>query len=288
MPGRPGLADYVERWAPGPVTDGDPIAPGPIAALAAALDVGEVATAPGERVLPFWHWLYFLEWPRRAELGADGHPAEGDFYPPIPDRRRMIAGGRLRVADPLEIGVAAQRTRGLAGVRVKEGRTGEMVFVTVRSEISQGGRVRVVEEQDVVYRSGEDPGRASLTSIDLGGEPVSDAGWQRRFDTDSRLLFRFSALTANAHRIHYDEPYVTGVEGYPGLVVHGPLLVLLMGELARGSSKREVATFDYRLRRPVFVGESILVTGDSAGPGAEFGITTARESAHATAEVSFR
>jgi hydroxyacyl-ACP dehydratase HTD2-like protein with hotdog domain len=284
VPGRPGLADYVERWAPKTVTDSDPLAAGPIAALAAALDIDDVATSPGERVLPFWHWLHFLDWPRRSELGADGHPSEGHFHPPIPDRRRMVAGGRLEVAEPLEIGVDAQRTRSLAGVQVKEGRTGEMVFVTVRSEISQGGRVRVVEEHDVVYRSGEDPGRASLTSIDLTGEPASDAAWQRPFDTDSRLLFRFSALTANAHRIHYDEPYVTGVEGYPGLVVHGPLLVLLMGELARGSAKRVVASFGYRLRRPVFVGESILVTGD----GAEFAIATARESAHATAKVSFR
>ncbi|MGH3626954.1 MAG: FAS1-like dehydratase domain-containing protein [Sciscionella sp.] len=257
--------------------------------FAAVLDERAAPAGAGEHLPPMWHWLYFLEWPRHSELGLDGHPTSGHFYPPIPDRRRMFAGGRLRVHAPIEIGVEADRVRSLAGVNFKRGRTGEMAFVTVRSEISQSGGVRVVEDQDIVYRSGESPGRTALASIDTSGEPASRAEWRHRVDTDPRLLFRISALTANAHRIHYDAPYVAGVERYPGLVVHGPLLVLLMMELVRKRvAGQAIASIDYRLKRPVFAGERLLVVGNPDGQrGAVLGVHTAREDGHATAEVTF-
>jgi hydroxyacyl-ACP dehydratase HTD2-like protein with hotdog domain len=176
----------------------------------------------------------------------------------------------------------------LGEVVVKQGSTGEMVFVTVRHEISQGARLCLAEEQDIVYRSGEDERRKAILSLDTADAPASDAPWQLSVRPDSRLLFRFSALTANAHRIHYDAPYVRAVEGYPGLVVHGPLLVLLMLELVR---ERRVRSLSFRLRRPVFAGEHVRALG---GPGGSTGdndaslrIATAREDAHAVAEVEF-
>ena len=272
------MASYVGAWRPGPVTDHDDLDPSRAAALSAVLEA-----EPGTGALPpLWHWVYFPDWPRHSDLGADGHPADGHFLPPLPDRRRMIAGGRLAVRKPLEFGRRTERARSLGEVTVKHGRTGEMVFVTVHSRLSQGGELCAVEEQDLVYRSGEDAGRAALSAIDLEGVPSSCAPWQRLWAPDPVLLFRFSALTTNAHRIHYDEPYVTGVEGYPGLVVHGPLLVLMMLDLVHG---REVATVSYRLRRPVFAGEQVLAEG---GPEGEFRIALAREPEAATAQVTFR
>ncbi|MGH3440349.1 MAG: hypothetical protein ACRDRN_28400 [Sciscionella sp.] len=283
------LAGYLKHWAPEPLADRDLISPSQVAALAAVLDEAATPAGIGEQLPPMWHSLYFLEWPRHSELGPDGHLASGHFYPPIPDRRRMFAGGRLRVHAPIEIGVEADRVRSLSGVNVKRGRTGEMAFVTVRSEISQSGSMRIIEEQDIVYRCGEAPGRTALTSIDTSGEPASTAEWRQRVDTDPRLLFRISALTANAHRIHYDVPYVAGVEGYPGLVVHGPLLVLLMMELVRKRAEGQaVASLDYRLKRPVFAGERLLVAGNPDGRhSAALGVVTAREDSHASAEVTF-
>lgn len=272
------LGQYLESWRPGPLTKDDDLSPGPARALSSVLD-----QPPPERTLPpLWHWLHFLDWPAQRELGEDGHPTEGHFLPPIPDRRRMFAGGRLRVEQPLRLGERAESVSSVADVVVKQGRTGEMAFVTVRSEISQGGRLCVVEEQDIVYRSGEDEGRTF--DYDAADAPPSDAAWQRSIRPDSRLLFRFSALTANAHRIHYDDPYVREVEGYPGLVVHGPLLALLMLELVRD---REVRTFSFRLRKPVFAGEHVCALGDPGEGGAALRVATARDDRHATAEVTF-
>jgi 3-methylfumaryl-CoA hydratase len=272
------LASYVEAWRPEPVTDHDDFDPASAAALAAVLE-SELGSGP---LPPLWHWVYFLERPRPEELGADGHPAEGHFLPPLPDRRRMIAGGRVDLLGPLEFGRRTERVRRLVEVDVKHGKTGEMVFVTVHSRLSQGGELRVIEEQDLVYRSGEDPGRAALSSIDLDGVPSSPAKWQRLWAPDPALLRRFSTLTGNAHRIHLDRRYATETEGYPGLVVHGPLLVLMMLELVR---HRRIASVSYRLNRPVFAGEQVLATG---GPDGRLGIAIAREPEAATARVAFR
>ncbi|HJQ47241.1 MAG TPA: hypothetical protein VJ870_13130 [Amycolatopsis sp.] len=272
------LREYVESWRPGPVTSVDELPPGPAAALSAVLDQPPVQ----DTLPPLWHWLYFLDWPAQRDLGDDGHPRQGHFLPPIPDRRRMFAGGRLDVRQPLELGTPAERVDSMTNVVVKQGRTGEMAFVTVRSEISQGGRLCVAEEQDVVYRSGDDETRGF--DYDTADAPASDAAWQRSLRADPRLLFRYSALTANAHRIHYDDPYVREVEGYPALVVHGPLLAILMLDLVRD---REVRTVSFRLRKPVFAGEQVCALGDPDGAGASLRVATARDERHATAEVTF-
>ncbi|MFD5118696.1 hypothetical protein [Streptomyces sp. NPDC058385] len=285
------LARYLDAWAPAPVPLDDPVAAAPVAALSQVLDQETAVAVEGEPLPPLWHWLHFLEWPAQRELGADGHPAHGHFLPPLPDRRRMFAGGRAEFTAPLRVGVPARRTCSLAKVEIKRGRTGEMAFVTIRHDIAQGGETRVTEEQDLVYRMGEDERRSGGFGLDLGEVEPADSDWQLILRPSPTLLFRYSALTANAHRIHYDEPYVRDVEGYPGLVVHGPLLVQLMLELARREApEREIHTFSYRLRKPVFAGEQVCALGDVADDGgsAALRIATRRDERHATAEVTFK
>jgi 3-methylfumaryl-CoA hydratase len=256
------LAELVAGWAPGPVEVTDRIAPWPVAAFAALLD--QPVPDDGE-LPPLWHWFSFLDAAPQSALGEDGHPADGHFLPPIPDRRRMFAGGRLEFRAPLRIGAGVVRRTRLTSVQPKSGRSGELLFVTVRSELDSGGAVAVVEEQDIVYRqqtAGATPARSG--ELPDAGPPAAlpDGAWRLTLDPDPRLLFRFSALTYNSHRIHYDQPYATGVERYPGLVVHGPLLALLLLELPRRAApERRVAAFEYRLQRPAFAGRPVVADG---------------------------
>lgn len=264
-----GLDAHLQGWDPGELTDVDPLPAERAAALAAVLETpARLTPAPsdpeqsgsGGALPPLWHWAFFQEWPRHGELGRDGHPTEGHFLPPVPDRRRMFAGGRLTAHRPLELDRPAERTRSLANVSIKTGRSGEMAFVTVRSVFDQDGRTCLTEEHDYVYRSGESTAK-SPEAARPQELPSSCAPWQQPFTGDAVRLFRYSALTANSHRIHYDAPYAREVESYPDLVVHGPLLVLLLSELGRANSVRRVSTVDYRLRRPVFAGDPVLLTG---------------------------
>ncbi|NYJ08738.1 FAS1-like dehydratase domain-containing protein [Petropleomorpha daqingensis] len=257
------LADAVADWHPAPVERTDRIAPWPVAAFAALLD----SPAP-EELPPLWHWFSFLEAPAQSALAEDGHPADGHFLPPIPDRRRMIAGGRAQFSAPLRIGSDVVRRSRVAAVRPTSGRSGEMVFVTVRHRFECDGELAVVEEQDVVYRS-QPAGSPRTTTAEAADQPETGGDWRLQLDPDARMLFRFSALTYNTHRIHYDQQYVTAVEGYPGLVVHGPLLALLLLELPRRSAPdRAVAGFEYRLRRPCFAGRPVVADGVPDDDGA--------------------
>ena len=281
----PALAAAVRDWAPGPTTSTDVLAPGPAAAFSALLDLPAPAAGPGDPLPPLWHWLHFLDHPRRGELGADGHPAHGHFLPPLPDRRRMFAGGRLRVRAPMRIGDRVACGSELVAVRPKRGRSGEMLFVTLRRTFSRAGEVLAVEEQDLVYRS-QPAGSARGTAAPEPAEPGGAAegrGPRLALPTDPVLLFGFSALTANSHRIHYDAPYATGVEGYPGLVVHGPLLVLLALELVRrerpGAALTEV---EHRLVRPAFAGAPLVATGNVEGERLELTAGTAGAPASVT------
>lgn len=260
-----GLAGYLEGWSPEPRTTSDLIRRWPVDAFAGLLD--QPGLAEGEPLPPLWHWFSFLDHPAQAELGADGHPADGHFLPPIPHRRRMFAGGRWTTHRPLRVGDEVTRTASVTSIEPKTGRSGEMAFVTVRYEFFQDGLLAGVEEQDIVYRSEPPVGEsapappAPAPSKPSGTPQVTDDGppaeHELRIDPDPPLLFRFSALTYNTHRIHYDQSYATGVEGYPGLVVHGPLLALLACEIPRRQG-RSVAQFGYRLRRPAFVGATIV------------------------------
>jgi hydroxyacyl-ACP dehydratase HTD2-like protein with hotdog domain len=288
MPASPApLASYVESWHPEPVTDGDALPPGPAAALSALLDLPDAAES-GDPLPPLWQWLYFLHWPPQQSLGPDGHLRDARFLPPIPGRRRMFAGGRCTISEPLRLGEPAERVSSLAAVAPKQGRSGELLFVTERQEFRRHGRTCLVEEQDIVYRSGEGSAPQYPAALDDSAVPEPEGPWRLRLQPDEALLFRFSALTANAHRIHYDTPYCRDVEGFPGLVVHGPLLALLMLELVRRNTpERQVRSLSYRLHRPAFVGEHLLADGTPSDGHARLRIATHREARHASAEVTF-
>lgn len=279
------LNELVASWSPPATETHDVISVDRVRDLASTLNV-EHPAAEGDALPPLWQWTHFLEAVPTRELGADGHPRNGHFLPPIPNRRRMFAGGRIEVTAPLIVGERAVRRSTLLGKSVKRGRTGEMLFVTLRHEYLQGDRLRVREEQDLVYRSEA----STPASQVLVQEPLDQrtALWATTPELHPMLLFRFSAVTGNAHRIHYDQPYTTGVEGFPALVVHGPLLAICMAELARARGGN-IRTFDFRLRRPVFVTDLIRVQGNpSAGrASAELEVVSCPRTVHATASATF-
>lgn len=242
----------------------DGLDPARARALHAALDLPGPLPEAGDPLPALWHWLYFWRIAPAADLGPDGHPERGGFLPPIPLPRRMWAGSRLTFSRPVPIGGLARRQSTIADVRFRVGRTGRLAFVTVRHEISAGDELCVTDEHDIVYRAAPGPGEGALA-----GEPAPrQASWQRPWQADPVLLFRYSALTFNGHRIHYDRSYATGVEGYPGLVVHGPLLATLMVELARAQRpKAAITAFEFRAQRPVFDGARFQVAGTPSGDG---------------------
>jgi 3-methylfumaryl-CoA hydratase len=218
-------------------------------ALHATLDAFDAPPDAGDELPPCWHWVYFLDAVPSRLLGSDGHPQRGDFLPPVPLPRRMWAGSRIEFLAPLRLGEVARRESRVAAVQEKSGRSGRLCFVTVAHHTYCGGKLSIREEQDIVYR---DAAGASSTVMP---EPAPrDAQWRRDCALDPPRLFRYSALTFNSHRIHYDRDYATQQEGYPGLVVHGPLLATLMLEVVREQRQR-VRRFEYRALAPTFVDE---------------------------------
>ncbi len=221
----------------------------PLRALTATLDRDDPPGNPGDPVPPCWHWLYFLPMARQSEIGPDGHPKRGGFLPPIPLPRRMWAGSQLQFHTSLRAGQALSRTSRIADVQLKQGRTGPLVFVNVDHEVRADGELAITERHDIVYRDFPQPNEAPPAPV-----PAPErTQWSRPIEADGVLLFRYSALTFNGHRIHYDRRYVTEVEGYPGLVVHGPLIAtLLLDLLRRELPDAEVKTFAFRAVKPLF------------------------------------
>ncbi len=218
-------------------------------AAQAMLDETGAALAAGDALPLPWHWFHFLPRAPQARLDADGHPQRGGFLPPIPYPRRMFAGARIQVHQPLRVGVPALREGRIDKVVIKHGKTGALAFVTVAYRFLQDGQLCLEEQQDIVYREAGAPVPAPVAAA-LPPAPASS--WQRSVQPDTRLLFRFSALTFNAHRIHYDRAYAQQVEGYPGLVVHGPLTAVLLLQLVRQSTPRAVRAFSFRGVAPLF------------------------------------
>lgn len=239
------------------------ILPSAVQALAATLDL-PAAPEPGQALPPGWQWLFFNPVVRRSGLGADGHPARGGFLPPIELPRRMWAGSRLRYLADLPVGAEATRRSRIAKVENKVGKRGSLWFVTVEHQTTCDGQACIVEEQDIVYREATAPGTPAPAQQAFDGV----AEWGRDVLPDTTLLFRYSALTFNGHRIHYDQAYARNEEGYPDLVVHGPLTATLLQQfaLAQGGG-RSLGRFEFRGVSPLFVGRAFRLEGRHGADG---------------------
>lgn len=239
---------FLRNWTSVVDERTDCIAPGPIAALAATLDRNDPAPRAGDPLPPCWHWIYFLAAHRQSELGEDGHPRRGTFLPPVPLPRRMWAGGRLHFHRPLHVGATVSRTSRVVEVTEKKGSSGALVFVLVRHDIYDGSGLAVTEDQDIVYRNSASLGERRVKAL-----APADHVWHRDIYPDEVLLFRYSALTFNAHRIHYDRRYASDFEGYRGLVVQAPLTATLLLELVRQNlPAARLTSFSFRAVQPLF------------------------------------
>jgi hydroxyacyl-ACP dehydratase HTD2-like protein with hotdog domain/DNA-binding SARP family transcriptional activator/transcriptional regulator with XRE-family HTH domain/tetratricopeptide (TPR) repeat protein len=262
--GSAGMNDVSERT--------EMLLPEPACALGALLGVPVPDLAGGEGLPPLWHWVYLLDRPAQADLGADGSPVRGTTaVSPGPGRRRMWAGGRVRISAPLRCGELATKRSRVLSVQEKRGRSGPLTFITVGHQILQHDRVVIDEQQDIVYRHAVVPaGPPPATHAEGPVVPAADGEWA--IEVSPTLLFRFSALTYNAHRIHYDRDYATQREGYPGLVTHGPLQALAMTEAARAAGcgagehrcgageHRGGPHFEYRLTSPLFDHQGLVAS----------------------------
>ena len=270
-----------DEWAPRPVTSVETLDPAPVAALAALLDIGAPAIGIGDPLPPLWHWVALSRWPVSSTLGTDGHPRRGDFLPSLRALpRRMFAGGEVVWYRDLRVGADVERQSVVDSIEHKSGRSGQFVVVRVSTTLREPtGAVLLEERQDLIFRpSAAAPDPASLpdpvmpADLSPAGPPLvaEPGGW--RFRTDPTLLMRFSAASANTHRIHYDWPYATRVEGYPGLLVHGPLATLVLTEALRLTTPdRKLTSLRHRNIGPLFCGGDahVSVEADPASDSAE-------------------
>jgi 3-methylfumaryl-CoA hydratase len=278
--------EYLKTWIGKSETSKDRLHSDKLAGLAATLDQDELDLLAGDLVPPAWHWIFFNPIVRASGIGSDGHPSRGEFLPPVDLPRRMWAGGRIFWKENLLVDDPVTRNSVVADVRHKSGKSGDLVFVMVRHQITgkRGGFVE--EEQDIVYRSApnkHDPQPPAK-------EAPSDALWSRTINPDPLLLFRYSALTFNGHRIHYDYPYVTKEEGYPGLIVHGPLIATLLLDLCRRECRdQEIKRFEYRAMSPLFAPLPFTVNGrfGESGRTANLWASNANDRLAMKAEVEF-
>jgi 3-methylfumaryl-CoA hydratase len=232
---------------------------------------GSIGCSPapvGGDALPLpWHWLFFTPVPQPGATGPDGHPTRGGFLPPVPLPRRMWAGGRVVQHQPLRIDAPARRVSTVAKVEAKSGRGGSLLFVTVEHALfSPGGDLALEERQDIVYREPAPAGAAERPAAPDRDMPTLAPQWEYAITPDAVLLFRYSALTFNAHRIHYDQTYARGEEGYPGLVVHGPLIASLLLQRANEAlGDIAISEFSFRARRPLFADNTAYLCGAREG-----------------------
>jgi len=278
--------DHLKSWIGRTDNASEPVLARAQAGLAALLD-HESPPWPAGELAPLGHWLHFLPRVRQSELGPDGHPARGGFLPPVPLPRRMWAGSVLRFHEPIPLSAVMERRSSIADVAAKTGRSGALVFVKVRHEITVAGRLALEEQQDIVYRDMPEPNR-SHRPTDSPAPPAHGAEFMREVTPDSVLLFRYSALTFNAHRIHYDLPYCQTVEGYPGLVVHGPLIaILLLDHFLQHDARRRLRGFRFRAERPSFDTAPFRLCMARTTAGADLWATDTdgRETMRATAEA---
>lgn len=260
--------DHLKTWEGREERVQDELHPTPLALMSATLDRGDPAVKVGAAIPPYWHYLYFLTASRQSILGADGHPPRGGFLPPVPLPRRMFAGARVDFMRPLRVGEKVERRSTIVSVSRKQGRSGDMVFLLLRHAFSDADGVCMVEEQDIVYRDNPPLETGHSAATPTPSAPPQPAMWSRVITPDPVLLYRYSALTFNGHRIHYDHPYATQVEGYPGLVVHGPLQATLLLDLLRCEQPAiDPAHFAFRAVSPLYCVGAFRVCGAPAAEG---------------------
>lgn len=221
--------------------------------MAATLGLPQTEFSAGAPLPPLWHWLYFLNGLPSQELGRDGHPARGGFLPPVPLPNRMWAGGTLDFHASVPLDAELEKRSSVVSVEHKQGRSGQLVFVTVLHEVLHEGKVAISEHHDIVYKEASSPSAHSASS------DMPDAQQSKRFLPTSTTLFRYSALTFNGHRIHYDADYCREVEGYPNLVIHGPLNATLMAGFAEEVAGKSLRHFRYRGIQPSILGNELTI-----------------------------
>ena len=254
----------LRRWVGKQRSMTDLIRPQPVAHLHATLDRPGAAPQCGDPLPPTWHWLYFVDAAPLGQLGRDGHAVRGAFLPPVALPRRMWAGGRLRVSEPLRIGECLERRSTIQEVVRKTGRSGELCFVVVRHEFWHAATLKMTEEHDIVYREDHDKNAPASTPAPA----PKDADARAQITPTNVMLFRYSALTFNSHRIHYDVEYCRSVEGFPDVIVHGPLTATLLAGMAweqrGGALLRE---FEFRAVSPLFGGVPFTIARKESGAG---------------------
>jgi len=246
----------------------------PMRLMQAMLDRQPTAQV-GSALPPLWHWLYFPTEAVQSSIGSDGHPERGDFLPPVTLPRRMWAGGRFRFEKPVRIGETVEKISTIKDVKTSVGRSGKLCFVTIEHVFEVGGETRFAEEHDIVYRDKPAPDAVQAKPEQVKPEQApqhrqKDWQWQRLVKPDPVLLFRYSALTFNGHRIHYDRSYCQDIEGYPGLVFHGPLTATLLVDLVLENNPNAwISTFDFRALAPLFDTEAFTILGQREADVAE-------------------
>ncbi|NQW02103.1 MAG: MaoC family dehydratase N-terminal domain-containing protein [Rhodospirillales bacterium] len=277
---------HLRQWIGKSEQAEDLLTAAPLAGFAAMLDRDDPYPQAGEPLPASAHWLYFLPHAQQSDIGADGHPKRGGFLPPVELPRRMWAGSRLEFLQPLQVGDEIRRTSTIKEVSHKQGKSGDLVFCVVRHEISNADGLALVDEHDIVYRAEADPQAPPAKPVPA----PTTAAWTRRIVPDPVLLFRYSALTFNGHRIHYDRSYVTDIEGYPGLIVHGPLIATLLMDLCRRQQPtRHLRRFSFRAVSPLFDIAPFSVNGMPTADGRAAHLWAAKEdgSLAMTAEADF-
>ena len=247
-----------QRWVGSRESVSDIASIASLTRMSATFDHEDPGWQEGDPVPALWHFMYFPPVARGSALGPDGHPARGGFLPPIPLPRRMFAGARTTYHRPLKAGETIRREGAIARIDEKPGKSGTLVFVLIRYQIFGGDELAIEEEHDIVYRDVAAPAKTTQ----VAQSTVPNPEWRRTITPDPVTLFRYSALTFNGHRIHYDRSYATGVEGYPGLVLHGPLIGYYLIDLCRNNTAdRTIGSHSFRARRPLFDTEPFEVVG---------------------------
>lgn len=257
--------EHLQSWIGKTQTDVDQIALRHARLMAATVDYANPQRiAEGKSLPPLWHWTYFLEGRPASELGRDGHPARGGFLPPVPLPNRMWAGGRVSFLAPVRLGDLVHKESSILKADHKRGRSGDLVFVTVLHQLkSVQGELLIREEHDIVYKDSSPPGVPVASGKTPA--PIPPAQFNKTITPSSTTLFRYSALTFNGHRIHYDLDYCREVEGYRNLVIHGPLTATLLAAYAEETSNARLVEFTYRALSPALIGDSITLRANVEG-----------------------